>query len=72
MLHKLEAIMGLPEDSLTHQMEEHYLEGEYPEDMGCKTLNEPVQCSPTYTTQTTDGLHWSDVKATQALKHHRG
>ena len=32
MLHKWEAIMGLPEDSLAYQMEEHYLESAYPEE----------------------------------------
>lgn len=33
MLHKLEAMLGLPEDSLAYQMEEYYpVGGEYPEE----------------------------------------
>lgn len=61
MLHKLEAMMGLPEDSLTYQMEEHYLEGAYPEDVDCKTLDEMIQCNPTDTAQATTGLHLEGV-----------
>lgn len=34
MLHKWEAMMGLPEDSLASQMEEYYpVGGEYPEEL---------------------------------------
>ena len=32
MLHKYETMLGLPEDSLSQQMEEHYPVGEYTEE----------------------------------------
>lgn len=39
---------------------------EYPEAMGCKTLNELIQCNPTYTAQATIGLYleWVESLAT--------
>lgn len=39
MLHKWEAIMGLPEDSLAYQMEEHYHGGKWAPNTGETALS---------------------------------